>query len=57
MKVFHIRINGSAAAFAQPDYPQGTVQTYLHYMRQIVCLRLRGYRRNWIGPCWRKEIC
>jgi hypothetical protein len=57
MRVFHVRINGCAAAFAKPDYPQGTVKTYLHYWVQIVSLRLRGYRRNWIGPCWRKGTC
>jgi len=43
MKVFHVRINGAAKAFAHPDT-----------MCQRIILYVRGYRKNWIGPCWGK---
>jgi hypothetical protein len=46
MKVFHISMGVGQArkAFCKPES-----------WRDKVWLYLRGYRPNWIGPCWTKD--
>lgn len=41
--IFRVHVFGYVKAFARPETN-----------RQRVALWLRGYRKNWIGPCWGK---
>jgi hypothetical protein len=45
VKVFRVHARGYVKAFAHPTT-----------ICQRVVLFARGYRRNWIGPCWGNGI-